>query len=73
MTHFEYVKILGMRTTAIAVGCDPLIPVDGSDSASTIARKEILQGKCDLVVCRELPDGSYDEIPCSEMILPRDI
>lgn len=73
MTMYEFSRIYGIRATAIAVGCpvDPNISVYIDPFA--IAFHEIVTGKCDLVIIRTLPDGEEEKIPCSELILPRDI
>lgn len=72
MTKFEYAKILGIRTNSIGVGCTPNIDIGDEKDPVKIAKSEIMQGKCELIICRTLPDGTKEDIPCSELILPRD-
>lgn len=46
-----------------------LVPLEGESDPLVIAQKELTANKIPLVVRRFLPDGSYEDWLCSELLV----
>ena len=58
ITQYEYARLLMCRANQLKVGMTPLIEWTKAFDPIAIAKEEIIQGKCDLVIVRSIPDAS---------------
>ena len=69
MTYEEFVAVVGWRASMIERGSRVMIPTDGMDDVREIAKQEILEKKCPLVIYRRV--GNKEEcLRVSEMSVP---
>jgi len=69
MTYEEFVAVVGRRASMIERGSRVMIPTDGMDDVREIAKQEILEKKCPLVIYRRV--GNKEEcLRVSEMSVP---
>lgn len=69
MTKYEKARILGTRALQISLNAPVLVDIEGETDPLQIAMKELAQRKIPLVVRRYLPDGSYEDWGCDELIV----
>lgn len=69
MTKYERARILGTRALQISMNAPVLVDLEGETDPLQIAMKELSQQKIPLVVRRYLPDGSYEDWGCDELIV----
>lgn len=69
MTKYERARILGTRALQISLNAPVLVDIEGETDPLQIAKKELAQKKIPLVVRRHLPDGSYEDWGCDELII----
>lgn len=69
MTKYEKARILGTRALQISLNAPVLVDIEGETDPLQIAMKELSQRKIPLVVRRYLPDGSYEDWGCDELII----
>lgn len=69
MTKYERARILGTRALQISMNAPVLVDIEGETDPLAIATKELAQRKIPLVVRRYLPDGSYEDWGCDELIV----
>ncbi|CDO56837.1 hypothetical protein DV451_005057 [Geotrichum candidum] len=70
MTKYERARVLGTRALQISMNAPVLVDLEGETDPLQIAMKELTQKKLPLVIRRYLPDGSYEDWGCDELILP---
>ncbi|TIA88918.1 hypothetical protein E3P99_02333 [Wallemia hederae] len=69
MTKYERARILGTRALQISMNAPVLVPIEaGETDPLQIAIKELSANKVPLIVRRYLPDGSYEDWQCQELI-----
>lgn len=68
MTKYERARILGTRALQISMNAPVLVDLEGETDPLEIATKELLQRKIPLVIRRYLPDGTYEDWGCDELI-----
>ena len=69
MTFEEFVAVLGRRASMIAQGSRVMVSTDGMDDVREIAKKEIFNKRCPLIIIRKY--GNKEEIwRVSEMGVP---
>lgn len=69
MTKYERARILGTRALQISMNAPVLVPIEaGETDPLQIAIKELSAKKVPLIVRRYLPDGSYEDWQCQELI-----
>lgn len=68
MTKYERARILGTRALQISMNAPVLVDIEGETDPLQIAMKELSQKKIPLVIRRFLPDGSYEDWGCDELI-----
>lgn len=69
MTYEEFVAVVGRRASMIERGSRVMIPTEGMDDVREIAKQEILEKKCPLVIYRRV--GNKEEcLRVSEMSVP---
>ncbi|SCV70549.1 BQ2448_3311 [Microbotryum intermedium] len=68
MTKYEKARVLGTRALQISMNAPVLVPLEGESDPLMIAMKELAANKIPLVVRRFLPDGSYEDWLCSELL-----
>lgn len=71
MTKYERARVLGTRALQISMNAPVLVDLEGETDPLQIAMKELTQHKLPLVIRRYLPDGSYEDWGCDELILPQ--
>lgn len=69
MTKYERARILGTRALQISMNAPVLVDLEGETDPLQIAIKELGQKKIPLVIRRYLPDGSYEDWGCDELIV----
>ncbi|CDK26287.1 unnamed protein product [Kuraishia capsulata CBS 1993] len=69
MTKYERARILGTRALQISMNAPVLVDIEGETDPLQIALKELAQRKIPLVIRRYLPDGSYEDWGCDELIV----
>ncbi|RLV90477.1 DNA-directed RNA polymerases I II and III subunit RPABC2 [Spathaspora sp. JA1] len=69
MTKYERARILGTRALQISLNAPVLVDIEGETDPLQIAMKELAQRKVPLVIRRYLPDGSYEDWGCDELIV----
>lgn len=71
MTKYERARVLGTRALQISMNAPVLVDLEGETDPLQIAMKELAQQKLPLIIRRYLPDGSYEDWGCDELILPQ--
>lgn len=69
MTKYERARVLGTRALQISLNAPVLVDIEGETDPLQIAMKELAQRKIPLVLRRYLPDGSYEDWGCDELII----
>lgn len=69
MTKYERARVLGTRALQISLNAPVLVDIEGETDPLQIAMKELAQRKIPLVVRRYLPDGSFEDWGCDELIV----
>ncbi|ANB13550.1 DNA-directed RNA polymerase core subunit RPB6 [Sugiyamaella lignohabitans] len=69
MTKYERARVLGTRALQISMNAPVLVDLEGETDPLQIAMKELAQRKIPLVIRRYLPDGSYEDWGCDELIV----
>jgi DNA-directed RNA polymerase I, II, and III subunit RPABC2 len=67
MTHYEKIRILGIRTKQIIMGAKPMISYDDNISAIELAKYELINKTTPLIIKRVLPNNSYELWKVSEL------
>ncbi|KAH3666665.1 hypothetical protein WICMUC_005482 [Wickerhamomyces mucosus] len=73
MTKYERARILGTRALQISMNAPVLVDLEGETDPLQIAIKELSQKRIPLVIRRYLPDGSYEDWGCDELIVDIDV
>ena len=69
MTKYERARVLGTRALQISMNAPILVPIDSNETDPLkIALKELTAKKIPLIIRRYLPDGSYEDWQCQELI-----
>ncbi|KAL1992579.1 hypothetical protein VTN49DRAFT_4611 [Thermomyces lanuginosus] len=68
MTKYERARVLGTRALQISMNAPVLVELEGETDPLQIAIKELNQKKIPLVIRRYLPDGSYEDWTCEELL-----
>lgn len=69
MTKYERARVLGTRALQISLNAPVLVDIEGETDPLQIAMKELSQRKIPLVIRRYLPDGSFEDWGCDELII----
>ncbi|KAK6457968.1 subunit common to RNA polymerases I, II, and III [Scheffersomyces xylosifermentans] len=69
MTKYERARVLGTRALQISLNAPVLVDIEGETDPLQIAMKELAQRKIPLVIRRYLPDGSFEDWGCDELIV----
>ncbi|KAI9726577.1 MAG: DNA-directed RNA polymerases I II and III subunit RPABC2 [Chrysothrix sp. TS-e1954] len=69
MTKYERARVLGVRALQISMNAPVLVDLEGEADPLQIALKELREKKIPLVVRRFLPDGSYEDWRCEELMI----
>ena len=67
MTHYEKIRILGIRTKQIIMGAKPMLSYDDNMSAIDLAKYELINKTTPLIIKRVLPNNSYELWKVSEL------
>ncbi|KAL4898247.1 DNA-directed RNA polymerase I, II, and III subunit Rpb6 [Aspergillus ambiguus] len=68
MTKYERARVLGTRALQISMNAPVLVDLEGETDPLQIAIKELNQKKIPLIVRRYMPDGSYEDWTCEELL-----
>ncbi|HDM24115.1 hypothetical protein DRO02_00760 [archaeon] len=69
LTIYEITRIIATRARQIAEGAKPFIEVpEGVTDPVEIAKLEFKAGKLPLIIRREYPDGTYEDIDIQKYI-----
>ncbi|OJJ57094.1 hypothetical protein ASPSYDRAFT_47393 [Aspergillus sydowii CBS 593.65] len=68
MTKYEKARVLGTRALQISLNAPVLVDLEGETDPLQIAIKELNQKKIPLIVRRYLPDGTYEDWTCEELL-----
>ncbi|KAL4904572.1 hypothetical protein BDW74DRAFT_154166 [Aspergillus multicolor] len=68
MTKYEKARVLGTRALQISLNAPVLVDLEGETDPLQIAMKELAQKKIPLIVRRYLPDGTYEDWTCEELL-----
>jgi DNA-directed RNA polymerase I, II, and III subunit RPABC2 len=60
LTHYERVRVSGIRTKQIAMSAKPMVKSDKFMSAIELAKYELVNNMCPLQIKRTLPDRTYE-------------
>ncbi|MEM0385739.1 MAG: DNA-directed RNA polymerase subunit K [Nitrososphaeria archaeon] len=63
LTKYERARIIGARALQLSYGAPPFIPIKGTESVTEIAKKELEMKALPISIRRQLPDGTYQDIP----------
>jgi DNA-directed RNA polymerase I, II, and III subunit RPABC2 len=69
LTKYERARVLGTRALQISMNAPVLVDLEGETDPLQIAMKELSQRKIPLVIRRYLPDGSFEDWSCDELIV----
>lgn len=69
MTKYERARVLGTRALQISLNAPVLVDIEGETDPLQISMKELSQRKIPLVIRRYLPDGSFEDWGCDELII----
>ncbi|KAF2837996.1 RNA polymerase Rpb6 [Patellaria atrata CBS 101060] len=68
MTKYERARVLGTRALQISMNAPVLVDLEGETDPLQIAIKELREKKIPLTVRRYMPDGSYEDWRCEELL-----
>jgi DNA-directed RNA polymerase I, II, and III subunit RPABC2 len=68
MTKYERARILGTRALQLSMNAPPLVDIKDEIDPLRIAQMELAENKVPIVVRRHLPDGSYEDWACWELL-----
>jgi DNA-directed RNA polymerase subunit K/omega len=73
LTRYEKARIVGARALQISFGA-PILVVKPKDIIDPIkiSQLELKSGILPLTIRRELPDGTYQDVPINKLILKKD-
>jgi DNA-directed RNA polymerase subunit K/omega len=72
ITHYEKVRILGIRAKQIAMGSKVMVKYDNSIGPVELAKYELQHKTTPLIIKRPLPDNSYEMWKVSELNIDDD-
>ncbi|KAJ3450407.1 DNA-directed RNA polymerase subunit k [Anaeramoeba flamelloides] len=69
MTKYEKARVLGTRALQISMNSPIMVEIENETDPFEIALKELKAGKIPLIIRRYLPDGGYEDVSASELIV----
>ena len=69
LTKYERARVIGSRATQLSGGAKPMVDTTGLHDVVKIAEKELIENKMPLIIRRKYPDGSYEDVKVSDMIV----
>ncbi|XP_071491980.1 DNA-directed RNA polymerases I, II, and III subunit RPABC2-like [Diadema setosum] len=69
MTKYERARVLGTRALQIAMNAPVMVELEGETDPLQIAMKELKARKIPIIIRRYLPDGSFEDWGCDELII----
>lgn len=72
MTHYEKIRLLGIRTKQIAMGAKVMVKYDGNMGAMELAKYELNNKTTPLIIKRPLPDNTYELWKVAELNIDED-
>ncbi|MBC7090368.1 MAG: DNA-directed RNA polymerase subunit K [Nitrososphaeria archaeon] len=68
LTKYERARIIGARALQLSYGAPPFIPIEGTETVTEIAKKELQMKALPISIRRQLPDGTYQDIPIQYLL-----
>jgi len=69
LTRFERARVIGLRALQLTLGAPPLVTMDETSwDPLEAATRELASGLLPLSLRRTFPDGSYVDIPLSDLV-----
>jgi DNA-directed RNA polymerase I, II, and III subunit RPABC2 len=69
LTRFERARVIGLRALQLTLGAPPLVAMDETPwDPLEVATKELVSGLLPLSLRRTFPDGSYVDVPLSDLV-----
>lgn len=72
MTHYEKIRLLGIRTKQIAMGAKVMVKYDGNMGAMELAKYELINKTTPLIIKRSLPNNTFELWKVSELNIDED-
>lgn len=69
LTKFEKTSVLGIRAQQISAGAPLMIQVGKLKEPIEMAKKELIEGKCPLIIRRYLPNKTYEDWRVDELLI----
>lgn len=70
MTIYEKAHIIGVRASQLSDDAPPFVDIENMTDCIQIANKELEERKLPFIIRRILPDGSYEDWPIDELLIP---
>lgn len=70
MTIYEKAHIIGVRAAQLSDDAPPFVDIENLTDCIQIATKELAEKKLPFIVRRKLPDGSYEDWPIDQLLIP---
>lgn len=70
LTKYEKARVLGTRALQISMNAPVMVDVGNETDPLEIAYKELREKKIPFIIRRYLPDGSYEDWPLGDLIIP---
>jgi len=69
LTRFERARVIGLRALQLTLGAPPLVVLDDIPwDPLEAATRELASGLLPLSLRRRFPDGSYVDVPLSDLV-----
>ena len=72
LTHYEKIRLLGIRAKQIAMGAKVMVKYDNDMGAIELAKHELNNKTTPLIIKRQLPDNSYELWKVRELTINND-
>jgi DNA-directed RNA polymerase I, II, and III subunit RPABC2 len=70
MTIYEKAHIIGVRAAQLSNDAPPFVDIGDLTDCIQIAKKELEERKLPFIIRRKLPDGSFEDWPIDELLIP---
>ncbi|MEM3404060.1 MAG: DNA-directed RNA polymerase subunit K [Nitrososphaeria archaeon] len=68
LTKYERARIIGARALQLSYGAPAFIPREGLYDVTEIAKRELEAKALPISIRRQLPDGTYQDIPVQDLL-----
>lgn len=70
MTKYEFARIVGIRAIQLSEDAQPFVDIGNLTNCGHIAMRELLERKLPFIIRRFFPNGSYEDWPVGELLIP---